>query len=261
MAQSSSISNNGKSEEFFLQVARGQIGGHRVVLRSGLNRDIDTGADESLWDQGGLYVFPPSASVMTVSSSSANDTAAGTGARTVLVSGLNASYVEQQEIVVLNGQTAVNTANQYLRAFNITVLTAGSGAINAGNIYLGTGTVTAGVPAVVYVKVPVGFGINQAAQYTVPAGHTAYLVDIIGSAIASATNQHTLLSLRARPLGGVFLRGGHLVVSGGVVYLGSVIPRSFPAMTDIDAVATTTDSNVTACATLRYLLVQNDLDD
>lgn len=261
MAQSSSVSNLGKSEEFYLQVARGQIGGHRVVLRSGLNRDIDSGADESLWDNGGLYVFPPAASVMTVSSSSANDTAAGTGARTVLVSGLNASYVEQQEVISLNGQTAVTTANSYLRVFQLTTLTAGSGATNAGNIYIGTGTVTAGVPAAVYAQIPVGFGTNQAAQYTVPAGHTAYLVDIIGSCIASATNQNTLLSIRARPFGGVFLRGGHLVVSGGVVYLGSVIPRSFPEKTDIDAIATTTDTNVTAAATLRYLLVQNDLDD
>lgn len=30
--------------------------------------------------------------------------------------------------------------------------------------------------------------------------------------------------------------------------------------TDVDAVATTTDTNVTAAATLRYLLVQNSLD-
>lgn len=260
MASSSSISNRGTTEEFFLQVARGQIGGHRVVLRSGLNRDIDTGTDESLWDQGGLYVFPPSASAMTVSSSSANDTAAGTGARTVLVTGLNASYVEQQEIITLNGQSAVTTVNSYLRVFSATVLTAGSGETNAGDVYTGTGTVTAGVPAVVYLKIPAGFGATQAAQYTVPAGYTAYLVDIIGSCIASSTNQHTLLSIRARPQGGVFVRGGHLVVSGAVAYLGSVIPRSFPEKTDIDAIATTTDTNVTAAATLRYLLVQNSLD-
>lgn len=260
MTLSSSISNRGSTEEFFLQVARGQIGGHRVVLRSGLNQDIDTGADESLWDGGGLYVFPSSASVMKISSSSANDTAAGTGVRTVLVSGLDPSYVEQQEIVVMNGQTAVNTVNQYLRIFTIASLTAGSGETNAGDLYVGTGTVTAGVPATIYAKAPATFGINQGAHYTVPAGHTAYLVDIIGSAVQSNASQKTLLSIRARPLGGIFLRGGHLVVTGGLVYLGSVIPRSFAEKTDVDAVATTTDTNVTAAATLRYLLVQNSLD-
>lgn len=260
MALSSSVSNRGTSEDFYLQVARGQIGGHRLILRTGLNQDIDTGADESLWDQGGLYVFPAAASVMTLSSSSAADAAAGTGARTVLVSGLNSAYVEQQEVITLNGQTGVNTVNQYLRATSITTLSAGSGGINAGDIYMGTGTITLGVPANVFAKIPVGFGVNQAAQYTVPAGHTAYLVDIIGSCVQSTTNQHTLLSIRARPFGGVFLRGGHLVVTGGLAYLGAVIPRMFPEKTDVDAIATTTDSNVVAAVSLRYLLIQNSLD-
>lgn len=260
MAQSSSISNWGRSEEFYLQVARGQVGGHRMVLRAGLNQDIDTGADESLWDQGGLYVDPAAASVMKVSSSSTNDAAAGTGARTVLVQGLDANYVEIQEVVALNGQTAVNTVNSYLRVFGVTGLTAGSGGTNAGDLYMGTGTVTAGVPANVFSKAPGGFGQSQGAHWTVPAGYTAYLVDIIGSCTASAVNQNTLLSIRARPLGGMYLRGGHLVVSGAIAYLGSVIPRGFPEKTDIDAIATTTDTGVKAAASLRFLLVQNSLD-
>src|SRR6478736_1447214 len=98
MAGSWSVSNNGKTEEFYLQVSRGQIPGHRSITRAGLNQDIDSGAYESLWDHGGLYVFPPSASVMTVSSSSTADAVAGTGARTVLVAGLDANYAEIQEI-------------------------------------------------------------------------------------------------------------------------------------------------------------------
>lgn len=260
MAQSSSISNRGTSEEFYLQVARGQIGGHRSVVRSGLNQDIDTGGDESIWEQGGIYVNPAAAGVMKVSSSSVNDAAAGTGARTVLVQGLDANYLEIQEIVSLNGQTAVNTVNSYLRVFTITALTAGSNGTNLGDMYIGTGTVTAGVPATVYAKATIGFGTSQGAHWTVPAGYTAYLMDIIASAVASATNQRTLLSIKATPFGGAALRGGHIVVTGAAVYLGSVIQRSFPEKTDIDAIATTSDSNVTAAVSSRFLLVQNNLD-
>jgi hypothetical protein len=48
---------------------------------------------------------------MTVSSSSASDTSAGTGARTVLITGLNANYAVISESVTMNGQTAVTTTN------------------------------------------------------------------------------------------------------------------------------------------------------
>lgn len=259
---SASVGNRGLSELLMIQVARGQIPGHRAVLRTGVNFDIDTASGlVSLWDFGGLYVFPPAASVMTVSSSNAADTAAGTGARTVLVSGLNSSYVEISETVALNGLTAVPTVNQYLRISGLTVLTAGSGGEAAGNLYVGTGVLTAGVPAVVYGHVRIGWGTSQMAQFTVPAGNTAFLLDIITSAISSATNQNTLLSIRARAPGGVFIRGGSLVISGGLAYLDNNVPRSFGAGTDIDAVAITTDQNVIATVSARFLLVQNNLGD
>lgn len=261
MSGSYSVSNNGLSEEFFLHVSRGQVRGHRAVLRTGINQDIDSGGYESIWDFGGLYVFPPSASVMTVSSSSASDAAAGTGARTVRVTGLNSAYVEIQEDIALNGLTAVSTVNSYLRVFGLTVLTAGSGTEAAGNLYVGTGVVTAGVPAVVYAYVAIGWGASQMAQYTVPAGYTAYLLDILTSATQSAINQSTLLAIRARTLGGVFIRGGSVAIAAQLAYLDSKTQRAFPEKTDLDAVALTTDTNVIATASVRWLLVSNTLGD
>lgn len=260
-AGSYSVGNNGLTEDFYLQVARGQITGHRVLTRAGVNPDIDTGAIESLWGQGGLYVFPPSASVMTVSSSSTADTAAGTGARTVLVQGLDANYLEIQETVALNGQTAVNTVNSYLRINTLTVLTAGSGATAAGTIYIGTGVVTLGVPATVYGIIDLGWNTSQTLAYTVPAGYTAYMVDLLVSSISSAVNQNTQLSIRMRTPGGVFYRGGSLVVTAGLAHIPFVIPRAFSEKSDIDIVAQTTDNNVVATASARLLLVSNTLGD
>lgn len=263
MAGSWSVGNNGRSEEFYLQVARGQIAGHRVLTRSGMNPDVDTGALESLWDFGGLYTFPSAASVMTISSSSASDAAAGTGARTVLVTGLDANYVEISETVSLNGQTGVNTVNSYLRCHGMTVLTAGSGGTAAGSIYQGTGVVTAGVPANVYAHILLGWNTSQTLAYTVPAGHTAYLVDLVVSSISSAVNQNTQLSFRQRsaPTASPFLRGGSLVVSAGLVHIPYVIPRAFGEKMDLDIVASTTDSNVIATAAARIMLVSNTLGD
>ena len=78
----SSITRQGAFEPFELQVSRNQIMGHRVVNVFGYNADIDT-ALETVWPQGGVLTRPAAALVMTVSSSSTDDDAAGTGARTV----------------------------------------------------------------------------------------------------------------------------------------------------------------------------------
>lgn len=256
--QSFTVGNRGLSEPVMIQIARGQLPGHRAVLRSGTNFDVDAVSGVvSIWDFGGLYVYPPAATVMTVSSSNAADTAAGTGARTVLVTGLNAAYAEISEVITLNGTAGVNTANAFLRCHGLTVLSAGSAGEAAGNIYQGTGVITAGVPAVVYAHIRLGWGTSQMTPFTVPASKTAYLLDISASAIASATNQNTMLSIRQRLFGGVFVRGGSLVISGGVTYLGAAVPRGFPERTDIDGVAQTTDSNVICTAALRFLLIDN----
>lgn len=258
---SASVGSKGVTEPFFLQLARGQIPGHRVVVRAGINFDLDTPGVASIWDQGGLYVYPAAATLMTLSSTSAADTAAGTGARTVLVTGLDANYAEIQETVTLNGLTAVATVNQFLRIFGATVLTAGSGGTAAGSIYVGTGVVTAGVPATIYAKVTLGFNTTQMSQYTVPAGYTAYLADVSVSAIASAVNQSTLLSFRVRPFGGIFSRSGSLVVNGGLVNIEYAVPRGFPEKMDIDGVAGTSDTNVVITAATRFILVSNSLGD
>jgi hypothetical protein len=142
---------------------------------SGYNPDVDT-TWENLWAAGGLINYPAAALQMKVSSSSANDTAAGTGTRSVTITGLDEDYNEIVETIALNGQTAVTTTNSFLRINNFTTATAGSGLTNAGDVYIGTGVVTAGVPATIYDMMPAGFNIHQTHAYTIPAGYTGYTV-------------------------------------------------------------------------------------
>ena len=81
MANFRSISQIGTSGPFELQVSRNQIPGHDFIHKFGYNPNIGTSV-ETVWAQGGLYVYPTTASTMYISSSSTADTAAGTGART-----------------------------------------------------------------------------------------------------------------------------------------------------------------------------------
>jgi len=145
----SSVTQRGLYEPFELQVSRGQIAFHRNVTVFGFNPDVDT-AQATVWPLPSLITFPAAPLQMTVSSTNANDTSNGTGARTIVVEGLDANYNEVSETVTMNGQTAVTMTAFLIRINYAYVATAGSGNGAAGDIYIGTGTVTAGVPATTY---------------------------------------------------------------------------------------------------------------
>jgi hypothetical protein len=248
MGTYSSVSRQGAYEPFELQVARGQIQGHKSLFKFGINGDVGTSV-ETVWAQGGTYAYPASASVMKISSSSTDDTSAGTGARTVVIFGLDSSYNEINETVTLNGQTSVNTTNSFLRISRMYVVTAGSGATAAGTIYAGTGTVTSGVPAVVYGMVAIGANQTQMSLWTVPAGYTLYLTGVFYTSANTTANAWTNFQLIQRPLGGVFRQQSSSRVAGnGDFVLDLHTPLAFTEKTDIEvrAVASSSTSNVSA---------------
>ena len=243
-----SITQVGKYEPFELQVARNQITAHKTLFKFGINGDVGTSV-ETVWGQGGTYVYPTAATVMKISSSSADDAAAGTGARTISIAGLDANYNEISETVILNGQTAVNTVNSYLRIFRMFVVTAGSGATAAGTIYAGTGTVTSGVPATVYATIVLTANQTQLAFWTVPAGYTLYLMGVYYSSANSTANASTNFQLIERPLGGVFrIQSSTRLPGNGDFVLDLHTPIAFPEKTDIEirAIASAGSSNVSA---------------
>ena len=170
----SSITRTGSFEPFELQVSRGQIPWHQSYTVFGYNSDVDTDI-ETVWPHGGILGYPSAALPLSVSSSSADDTSNGTGARTVYLEGLDANHNVISETVTLAGQTAVTTTKSYLHINNCYVATAGSLDSAAGTIYFGTGTVTAGVPATVYDVIQFNYNSRITGSFTVPAGYTAYL--------------------------------------------------------------------------------------
>jgi hypothetical protein len=257
-----SITQRGTTEDFGLQVARGQIPYHKHVYKFGQNAVVGDSV-ETIWSQGGLYSYPPSATTMTVSSSNTNDTSAGTGARTVLISGLDGDYDEISETITLNGQTAVTTTNSFLRVNRAIVLTAGSGGANAGIIYVGTGTVTTGVPANIYTTIN-GDGTNQTLQafWTVPANYTAYIHQTNISTGNSSNNPAVLKTLLvARPHGGVFNTKEVIVLTDGNHLQDYSFPIKLTEKTDIEfrAESSSGSVNFNVSASMNILYVLNDL--
>ncbi len=229
-----SLSIQGKYEPFELQLARGQIEGHKTLFKFGNNPDSN-GALETVWSHSSLYVYPTAATVMKVSSSSADDNGTGSGARTVLVAGLDADYNEASEIVTLTGQTPVLTTTVFIRVFRAYVVTAGVNNTAAGIIYIGNGVVTAGVPASVYAEIPLGENQTLMAMWTVPAGYTFYMYRGTFSAASNNAAQYVLGKFMVRPFGGVFRNAADVTANSSVIQYDFEIPLAVPEKADIEA--------------------------
>lgn len=187
----------------YAEIAAGFHNGYTPVNKFGANPDVGT-TMETIWTCGGLYDWAgvdAAAGIVKLSSGSADDTSAGTGARTVTIYGLSTAGVEQSESMTLNGQTGVNSVKSYSRVNRIIVNTAGSGGVNAGIIYIGTGTITTGVPAVVWACIDPEMNQTLMAVYTVPAGKTFYMTRVV---LSTNSNKGAELYLFVRPSGEIF---------------------------------------------------------
>ena len=249
----SSVTRQGAYEPFELQVSRGQIQGHRNVTVFGFNPDVDT-TEVSVWPLPSLITFPASALQMTVSSSSANDTSAGTGARTIVVQGLDANYNEVTETVTMNGQTAVTMTASFIRINYAYVATAGSGNSAAGDIYIGTGTVTAGVPATVYNIIKFDYNNTTTGSYTVPAGYTAYISQgLFSSGQAGGSNQ-VQGRLLTRGVDNIRRTAAITTINNGVANYAFEYPLAVPEKTTIEATAIGSSNN-NACSSMFILVL------
>jgi hypothetical protein len=162
MLDNFSITQSKRSEPFELQVSRDQIAGHTALNIFGNTTSLGSSAYGPLWEgltgSGGAYVYPASAVIMTLASSSASDTAV-----TIRVEGLGANFVLQTEDVALNGTTGVVTTKTFLRINKMETI--------SGNA---VGNVTAVNGGTTYAKINAGNGVTQMSLYTVPAGYTFY---------------------------------------------------------------------------------------
>ena len=171
------------------EVSLGNVAGVSEVAFFGTNLTTPT-TGEPIWsNSGAALLLPVVAQTLTISSSNANDTAAGTGMRSATVKYIDfTTGLESTLVLALNGQRPVSvTVNGY--ACNlIEGASYGSNGTNAGLISVGYGVGATGVPATILSQIPIGGNISLQAIYTVPAGKTL----IITRAQFVASNLSTL---------------------------------------------------------------------
>src|SRR5579872_7276664 len=120
---------------FPLAATLNRIGGYsRIAVYGHHPSPVTAGAD--VWEGSGAYPFQAAATKLEILSASASDTAAGTGARTFTLTGLDANYNVISEVLTMAGVTPVQTVNSYLRVNSLNIASGGSGMTNAGDVTL-----------------------------------------------------------------------------------------------------------------------------
>jgi len=219
-----------------LQLRRGEVYGTSAVYKFGYSAGVSTDK-KTISDAGNDFDALSSAQALKLSSSSEEDAAAGDGARTVRVEGVDGDYVEISEEISLNGQTAVNTTKAFLRVYRAYVLTAGSTNKEEGDIYIGYGTVTSGVPASVLAKITQGESQTLMATWTVPRGHTAYISRVSFSSGTEATNKYVTGRLEVKEVGSVYRTKEKVSFGSGEILIDLSLPITVPEKSDVKLTA------------------------
>jgi hypothetical protein len=161
---------------FWTAVALGLIPGYGRATGLGLNPDVDIATvPEDAWEGGSLFNWIITPVQCQIRSTSSNDSAAGTGARTIGVATLdsnlapeflNARGMPESRTLSLNGTTPVQLPAVIGASNGLLVLTAGSGETNDGDIILEdtVGGIVRGI-------IKAGQGFAHQAPYVVPAGY------------------------------------------------------------------------------------------
>lgn len=248
------LRTTGDSYSWQINISNGTVDGTGYIEKFGMNTDVDSNK-ETIWDVGGIYQYLSTAQTVSATSTSPDDNAAGTGARTIEVQGLDANYQLVYDSITVNG--APGTV-EFLRVFRARVVTAGTSGINEGVI-----TVDATTDAITVAGIGIdGTGSNAAGRgqtfmslYTVPAGKTAYLTQwTVG---CGKQNTDAVATFMARPQGGAWNAKDIITVQATTYAKDYKIPLQFTEKTDIEVRAYSTTNNSLVSSTFNLLLIDN----
>ncbi len=138
------------SKPYYMVMAQNSVFGEnnplgRAFYRIGFQSNVPTASFVRIND-GITSEVSLSGEILRLVSTSASDSASGTGVRTVLVHGIDINNKSVGETIALNGTTPVNTVNTFIRADALFAMTVGSNGFAVGTITLTNpaGTLTYG---------------------------------------------------------------------------------------------------------------------
>ena len=160
----------GGLNNFNYEVARNRIPGFETWNKFGYNLDVD-GAAEVVASWGGTFDILETADTLDVVSTSSEDASGGTGAKSVIIYGVDANGNHIIEVVTMNGLTPVTTTNSYFGVNRVAIYLNGTAASNVGII-----NITATTGGEQQAQMPAGQGTTQQCIFHVGSGKT-FLAD------------------------------------------------------------------------------------
>lgn len=205
------------------------------IEKFGMNESV-ANSIETIWEEGGIYSYLSGASTVYVTSDSANDGTGQTGARTILVEGLDSNYDEVQNIVTVGGDASTVSFHRVYRA---SLYESGTLENNAGNITIstgsgGTGTVLATIKGNGSGLNFVGYGQTFLGLYTTPRNTQGFLTQwTVGS---DTYNSPVTAFLTIREVGNErrLLTKDVMKIAGGLHTKNYTVPLVIPEKTDVE---------------------------
>lgn len=168
------------STDFLIEVEKGNVPGHSLVHKFGHNTAVGTTlVPVSL---GGIYRTPQigGATALRVKAGDINDAAGGTGAREIMLEGLDTSGVLLNQTLVTAGALAsADTPTDFLRLFRFFVSASGTYATvsigsHAADIVIENAAGTEDWGIITALKFPTSQ--TEIAAFSVPIGFTAFII-------------------------------------------------------------------------------------
>tara|TARA_B110000483_G_scaffold116858_1_gene141499 strand:- start:603 stop:1400 length:798 start_codon:yes stop_codon:yes gene_type:complete len=223
-----------------IPIAAGEVGGYSHINKFGYSNNISSLS--TIWDGSNIYTYSSSAGTVTVAGSSDDDSAV------IEIQGLDANYNVVVQDVTLDGEGDGTASTNLIRIFRARVKTPASGETsNAANLSIR-------IAGQERAKMLAGNGQTLMAVYTVPAGKTAYLLNL---SLSVDKNVDVIYKLFARPIddGGFNLKG-QFGTFGTPFNHSYPVPLRFEEKTDIEIQADA-GNNSGGGATFDLILVDN----
>ena len=169
-------------DEHFSDISKGKVEGTTIVHKFGKNEAVGTSYEPL--SIGGVYQTPQVSGAISlrVKSGDANDSPGGTGARKILIQGLDETGAEVSEELNTNGASAGSASTAtFLRIYRSYITESGTYAGAAGGSHAASVVIeTAAAATWLTIDVTdVARSQSQIGLYTVPLGKTAYLYEYV----------------------------------------------------------------------------------
>lgn len=168
---------------FLHQIMAGNIPGHTYRNVRGHSHSVGTVDQEiSALNTLGFGNWPSAAAGVVIVSDDAQDNAAGTGARSIIIRGLDdvgGEWVAATATVIPTGVTpTAATAQTFIRINEIEVVTAGSGLTNAG-------VITASISGADIMEIYEDHSTAEAGRFTIASGEEGHFQNPEASAVGT----------------------------------------------------------------------------